>query len=130
MFFRLLLAFLLIPLAELYVLIEVGSRIGALNTVILVVLTAVTGAALARIQGAATLARIRASLAVGVTPAREMLDALMIFVAGLLLLTPGFLTDACGLLLLFPPTRALFRDWLEKRLQRLIESGHTRITFR
>ena len=97
--------FLAVPLAEVYVLIEVGSRAGALATVALVVLTAAVGAALMRAQGLATLLRARAAMARGEAPALEMLEGAVILIAGALLLTPGFITDAAGFACLVPSVR-------------------------
>ena len=99
------LAFLLVPLTEIYVLIQVGSVIGALSTVILVVFTAVLGAALIRAQGLATLARMRATMDRGEVPAMELLEGACLLVAGALLLTPGFVTDTVGFALLIPGLR-------------------------
>ncbi|MBG0777119.1 MAG: FxsA family protein [Desulfovibrionaceae bacterium] len=118
MFLRLLLLFTLIPVAELYLFIKVGSRIGALATIAIVILTGVVGAALARAQGLGAMRRIQEATARGEMPADEMIDAVFILVAGLLLLTPGFLTDALGVLLLVPATRALVRRWLAGWLRR------------
>ena len=101
----LLLLFLVVPLAEIYLLIEVGSVVGAVVTVGLVVLTAVVGAALMRAQGLATLLRARASMAKGELPALELLEGAVILVAGALLLTPGFITDAAGFVCLIPSVR-------------------------
>ena len=101
----LLILFLVVPLAEIYVLIEVGSEIGAIATVALVVLTAVVGAALMRAQGLAVLLRARATMARGEAPALEMLEGAAILIAGALLLTPGFITDAAGFACLIPPVR-------------------------
>jgi len=100
-----LLAFLLLPLAEIYLLMTVGGVIGAGWTIALVALTALIGAAQVRAQGFATLARARAVMARGQPPALEMLEGFMLFAAGALLLTPGFFTDAAGFALLAPPLR-------------------------
>ncbi len=116
MFVKLLLAFILIPLLELTLLIKLGGAIGVLNTIGIVVLTAVVGAYLARMEGTRTLLHIRASMDRGIMPTDELIDALIIFASGAVLLTPGFLTDLCGLLLLFPPSRHAFRKWLKRRL--------------
>ncbi len=97
--------FLLIPLGEIYVLLEVGTLIGVLPTVAMVVLTAVTGAGLIRIQGLATLARVRQVLDQGQLPAMELLEAACLLTAGALLLTPGFITDGFGFMLLIPVLR-------------------------
>lgn len=113
----LLLIFLTVPLAEIYLLLEVGSVIGALPTVGAVVLTAVVGAALVRAQGFSTVMRIRASLDAGEIPAMAMLEGAFLLVAGALLLTPGFLTDAIGFAFLCPPLRrALIEHFLIERL--------------
>ena len=101
----LLMLFLLVPLIEIFVMIKVGGIIGALPTVLLVVLTAVAGAALARFQGLATLQRLQATLARGETPAIEMFEGVLLLVGALLLLTPGFITDLLGFVCLVPVTR-------------------------
>ena len=101
----LLLAFILVPIVEIYVLIKLGSVIGALLTVALVVSTAVLGATLIRAQGLVTVSRMRASMEHGELPAVELLEAVCLLAAGALLLTPGFVTDSLGFLLLVPPLR-------------------------
>lgn len=95
----------LVPILEIATFVVVGSHIGVLATVLLVVATSVAGAALLRIQGLGTLARIRAQVDRGALPDRELAHGAMILVAGLLLLMPGFLTDLVGLLLFIPPVR-------------------------
>ena len=100
-----LLLFLLVPLAEIYFLIVVGGWIGAFPTVVLVVLTAVLGASLARHQGLATMQRLQQSIGRGEPPALEMLEGGLLLVGALLLLTPGFFTDLAGFACLVPPTR-------------------------
>lgn len=107
---RLALLFVTVPLAELAILVWVGRRMGLLPTVALVVLTGIVGAALARRQGLATLGRFRAALDAGRLPHHELVDGLLILVAGALLLAPGLLTDLTGLLLLIPPVRRLVRE--------------------
>jgi UPF0716 protein FxsA len=130
MLFKLLLAFTLIPVAEIYVFIKLGGSIGALNTVVIIILTAFAGAYLARMEGTRTLLQIRENLDRGVMPAEEMVDALIIFAAGVVLLTPGFITDAAGLLLLIPVTRRWFKKWLRKKLSGSLDRNHIDITFR
>lgn len=129
MLFRLFLAFTLIPVAEIYLLIKVGAVAGAFNTVLLVVLTGFSGAYLARLQGMQTLLRVRASLQQGLMPADDLMDALLIFIAGIVLLTPGFITDAAGLLILFPQTRRIFKQFAKLRLERWIKTQNMNITF-
>lgn len=101
----LLAAFLLIPLAEIYVLLKVGGAIGAGWTIFLVVFTAVLGAFLVRAQGFATYMRVQESLQRQQMPAMELLEGLVLLIAGALLLTPGFATDAVGFACLTPPLR-------------------------
>ncbi len=97
--------FLVVPIAEIYLLIQVGQVIGAGWTVLLVVLTAVIGVALLKQQGLSTLQRAQQKLNANELPAHEILEGMGLLVAGALLLTPGFFTDTVGFLLLFPPTR-------------------------
>jgi UPF0716 protein FxsA len=127
MLLRLFLLFTLVPVIEVYLIIKVGSLIGALNTVGLIILTALAGAWLARSQGLDVLMRIRGSLEQGVAPAREMIEAVMILAAGAVLLTPGFFTDVVGLFILAPPSRALLLGWLERRISRGLAQGSIRV---
>ncbi len=99
------LLFILVPFVEIYLLIEIGSVIGAPWTIFCVVLTAVIGAWLVRIQGLATLTRLRRNLDEGALPAMELVEGVFLLVAGVLLLTPGFFTDAVGFACLTPPLR-------------------------
>ncbi len=108
MFQSLFLIFLTVPLIEIYLLIEVGSVIGAPMTVFLVVFTAVLGAFLIRLQGVATMTRVRSMLMQGEIPAIEVMEGLILLISGALLLTPGFFTDTLGFLCLIRP----FRRWL------------------
>lgn len=116
--FSILLAiFIVVPLIEVYLLIKVGSVIGAPWTIFLVVFTAMLGAFLVRSQGFSTLRRIQANLADGELPAMELLEGVFLLVAGALLLTPGFFTDAVGFACLTPPLRrAVIRYALERGL--------------
>jgi len=112
--------FLLVPIVEIYLLIQVGQVIGALWTVLLVVLTAVIGVWLLKIQGMSTLQRAQQKMQNGQMPAQEMLEGLGLVLAGAFLLTPGFFTDSIGFLLLLPPTRA----WLVSKLvAQMMRSG-------
>jgi UPF0716 protein FxsA len=129
MFFRLILAFTLIPVAEIYLLIKLGGAIGALNTVLAVIVTAVAGAYLARLEGTRTLMQIRRNLDQGLMPAEDMFDALLIFAAGIVLLTPGFITDAAGLLILIPATRRYLKRWLKKKFSDKIAERHINIHY-
>jgi UPF0716 protein FxsA len=106
--------FLVLPLVELYVIIQVGGVIGVLPTLGLLLLTGFVGAALARSQGRQTWRRFNEAMSAGRMPAREVLDGAMIIVGGALLLSPGFITDVLGIALLVPPGRAGI-SWLLKR---------------
>ena len=117
MLLKLFLAFTIIPIIEIYLLIEIGSMFGALTAVTLVILTGFLGAFLARMQGLQTLYRIQESLREGRMPSGELLDALLIVIAGLVLLTPGFLTDSAGFLLLIPATRNSIKYWLQRQIK-------------
>ena len=117
MLLKLFLAFTIIPIIEIYLLIEIGSMFGALTAVALVILTGFLGAFLARMQGLKTLYRIQESLREGRIPSGELLDALLIVIAGLVLLTPGFLTDSAGFLLLIPATRNAIKNWLRRQIE-------------
>jgi len=97
--------FLIIPIIEIYLLIKVGEIIGALPTIILVVLTAVIGAGLLRQQGLSTLARFQQNLSTGKLPAQELVEGILLAVGGALLMTPGFVTDTIGFLCLIPFSR-------------------------
>ncbi|MEW6380911.1 MAG: FxsA family protein [bacterium] len=122
MFFWLLILFITVPMIDLALLIKVGTMIGALNTILLTIMTGIVGAALARHQGLGVISRIRRELAGGHLPSDELLNGICILIGGFLLLTPGLLTDALGFALLIPPTRNLIKRYLRSRFQRKIES--------
>jgi UPF0716 protein FxsA len=126
---RLILLFTIVPLAELYILIKIGSHIGGFNTILLVVMTAVLGAWLARLQGLRTLQQIQLSLSQGQIPAEELIDGVLILVGGILLLTPGVLTDLFALVLLFSYTRTYFKRWLRRRFDRMVASRDVRLHY-
>ena len=118
-FHLLFLLFIAVPLAEIYLLLEIGGVIGAVPTIGLVVLTAVIGAILVRAQGFSTIMRIRRNLDAGEIPAVAIIEGAFLLVAGALLLTPGFLTDAIGFGCLIPPLRrALIMRFIETRMIR------------
>jgi UPF0716 protein FxsA len=126
---KLFLAFTIIPFIEIYLLIKLGSYLGAFNTVIIVILTAFFGALLARYQGFQTMLRVRESLERGEMPAEELMDALLILLAGIVLLTPGFLTDLAGLMILIPSTRLMFKRWLRKKFDDWTSQKRIDVTF-
>jgi UPF0716 protein FxsA len=107
--------FLAVPFVDLAVILKVGQGIGAWNTIGLLILISVVGAWLAKREGLGVLVRIRRQLDQGKVPAAEVVDGFLVMLAGALLLTPGFLTDAVAILLLLPPVRAAVRRWLRRR---------------
>lgn len=123
MFLKLFLAFTLIPVVEIYLLMEVAEAIGSLNAIMLVLGTGFLGAYFARMQGMQTMFRVRASLQQGIVPAEDMVDALLIFVAGIVLITPGLMTDLAGLLILFPGTRQQLKRFLKRKFEEFKNDG-------
>lgn len=118
-----------LPLLELYILIKIGSYLGAFQTLALVIFSALLGLLLARIEGLRTLDQIRQSLAQGIVPAEEMLDSVLIFAGGVLFVIPGVLTDIAALVLLIPFTRTIFKRWLRRRFDRAVASGNARLQY-
>lgn len=116
--------FLVVPLVELYLIIQVGAAIGALNTIALLILMGVLGAVLMRREGLGVARRIQSQLQGGRLPGRELVDGFLILFGGALLLAPGFLTDLLGLALLVPPLRALARAALARRFQARVVGRH------
>jgi UPF0716 protein FxsA len=121
MFLKLAFAFILMPLGELAILVYLGLEIGPLYTILIVIGTGLLGAFLARNQGLATLAKIRSSFEQGTLPSMELFQGALILVGGLLLLTPGLITDVAGFALLFPLTRPLIAKWIVGRLKGKIQ---------
>lgn len=117
---KFLVLFVVVPLIELYVLIEVGGQIGAFTTILLIIGTAILGATLMRNQGLMTMQKAQQALADGgEAPQQEMIEGVMIFIGGLFLLLPGFITDVLGLLFLIPPLRRrLVNQFLQHRQTR------------
>jgi len=119
--------FILVPLAEVYLLFALSHVLGFLPTVAIVLVTGVLGAGLAKREGLRVLGRWRSALAEGRMPEEGVLDGLLVLVGGILLITPGVLTDVTGLLLLFPPSRRVAARWLERRAERGIAEGNVQI---
>ncbi|HEV8205216.1 MAG TPA: FxsA family protein [Acidimicrobiia bacterium] len=112
---------IVVGVVEISVIIQVGQWIGFLNTVGLLLLVSLMGAWLVKRQGLGVMARIREQRSAGRIPATEAFDGALILVAGVLLVIPGFVTDAFGLLLLFPPIRAVVRRFVSRRVLREVE---------
>lgn len=120
-------AFVVVPLVEIYVLIQVGQVIGAWWTILLLVLDSILGTWLIRREGSRTWQALRQALQTGRMPARELADGALILVGGTLMLTPGFVTDALGILLILPVTRPFARRLLTRLVaQRLLPPNATR----
>ena len=118
--------FIVVPLAELYVILKVGDAIGALWTILLLAADSVLGSLLLRAQGRSVWRRFNEVLARGEMPHREVLDGVLVVFGGAFLITPGFITDIAGALLLIPPTRSVIRRLVARRLGRRVAVGITR----
>jgi UPF0716 protein FxsA len=127
MFLRLFLLFTIIPIIELYLIIKIGGMIGALNTILIILTTAVIGAYLAKQQGLMVIRNIRQAVQEGRVPGRELLHGLIVLLGGLMLLTPGFITDIIGISALIPPIRGFYINLARKLILNKIESGDWRI---
>jgi UPF0716 protein FxsA len=123
MFFKLFLIFAVIPLIELGILIKIGTHIGTLNTISLVILTAAVGAYMVRLEGIGVLSRIQQNMQEGQFPAEEMINGAMILVAGALLLTPGVFTDVIGFLMVIPVSRNVIKRLIKQYIEKKISSG-------
>jgi UPF0716 protein FxsA len=127
MLLPLVLLFIAVPIAELFVIIQVGEAIGVWWTIGLLIADSILGSWLMRHQGRAAWRRFNETVAGGRVPAREVLDGALVIFGGALLLTPGFITDIFGLILLIPPTRALVRTVLARRLAHRLVVSATRV---
>jgi UPF0716 protein FxsA len=127
MFFRLFLIFAIVPVIELSLLIKVGTLIGTLNTVVLVITTAMVGSYLVRMEGINVIYRFQQNMQEGIFPAEEILDGAMILVAGCLLVTPGILTDIIGFSFVFPMSRMAIKRLLRRYIDKKIATMNVRI---
>jgi len=121
--YRLFLLFLIVPVIEIYLLIKVGSLIGGLPTVAILLLISFLGAYLVRSQGFRLITEVREELARGRLPAAQLLDGALVLVGGILLMTPGFFTDFLGIFFLVPATRRLIKLWIGLWLQARLSKG-------
>lgn len=122
-----LLLLLLLPFVEIYVLIQVGSRIGFVNTVFALLAIGVLGGGLAKAQGRQIFQSLQSSLAQGQAPATRILHGFLVFLAGVLFVIPGFVTDVFGILLLLPGTRHLIAFYLSRQLEKKLRAGQFRV---
>ena len=118
MFFKLFLIFSVIPVIELALLIKVGSLIGTMNTIAIVIVTALIGAFMVKLEGIGVIYRMQRDMSQGMFPAEELMNGVMILIAGALLLTPGFFTDVLGFLMVFPASRGAIKKLLKRYIER------------
>lgn len=123
MLLRLLLLFTVVPLLELALLIEVGTLIGALRTILIVVVTGFVGALMARSQGFSVWRKLRETVQGGRSPAGELMEGALVLAGGLLLITPGLITDALGFIFLIPPSRRAVKNYLMRKLEARLARG-------
>lgn len=124
---RLLLLFIVVPVVELVLLIEIGQRVGTAATIALIMGTGIVGASLARQQGVNTLARLRKDLDEGRLPAEAIVDGVLILVAAAVLITPGVLTDLFGFFCLIPVCRRVLSRNLKRRFERAVQEGRINV---
>jgi UPF0716 protein FxsA len=124
---KLFLLFVLVPAVELYLLIAVGARIGPAVTIAIIVLTGIVGATLARAQGLGVLRQIEKEARAGRPPTTSLVDGLLVLIAAVVLLTPGFLTDIAGFLCLLPPTRVVIRGFVIRWARHAFQTGGLRV---
>ncbi len=125
MFLLLAILFLVVPIVELYVIVQVAGGIGVLETIGLLIVVSIVGAWLVRHQGMSVLRRIQQQVRAGQMPTKQLVDGALILFAGALMLTPGFVTDAVGVLLLVPPSRAVVRGTLMRRFRGRVSVAST-----
>jgi UPF0716 protein FxsA len=114
---------LLLPIAEIWLLVQIGARIGVLPTLIMLIATAMIGFRLARAEGLRVLEKVQRSLQEGRPPEQELMATFLVFVGGVLLIVPGVITDVAGVLLLLPPTRAVIARLLRRRWEKAVRAG-------
>src|SRR5918993_2087194 len=112
----LVLLFIVVPIAELYVIFQVGDAIGVIPTIVLLAVDSLLGSVLLRSQGRSVWGQFNEAMSAGRVPHRELLDGVAVIFGGAFLITPGFITDIVGLLLLLPPTRAALRGFAVRRI--------------
>src|SRR3546814_89756 len=111
------LLFLVVPIAELYVIVQVAGEVGVAETILLLIVVSVVGAWLAKWAGIGVLARLQSTVCQGKVPSSELVDGALVLLAGALMISPGFLSDCLAILLLLPPTRAPFRALILRRIR-------------
>ncbi len=130
MLLRLFVLFTLFPILEILILMQISALLGPVTAIILVVGTGFAGASLAKIQGFQTISRIRDNMKQGIMPGDEVFDAFLILVAGILLVTPGLISDISGILLLIPATRTRAKGFLVRLIDKGMKNGTLRFNRR
>jgi len=126
-FSKLLILLIVVPVVELYILIEIGQQIGAFTTIGIIVLTGIVGAYLVKNQGFMVLKKIQYDLNQNILPGDSLLQGIIILAGGIFLLTPGFITDIIGFIFLIPISREIVKKYLLIWLKRKIDSGNINI---
>lgn len=129
MFFILFLLLIMLPIAEIYVLLQAGGAFGILPVILATIGTALLGTVIIRWQGFQAMRQLREDMAANEAPVAPVVDGVFLLVAAPLLMTPGFITDGIGFLLLVPPLRHLIARYFLRRMKKSIDEGHTSITF-
>jgi UPF0716 protein FxsA len=129
MFLKLLLLFVLVPITELTLLVKLGGYVGFLATLVLIAITGIVGGSLARNQGFLVINQIRDSLSKGKLPADSLIEGLLILIGGVMLLTPGLLTDVSGFSLVIPGSRRLIREVVKQKFKKQIKNGNIKFNF-
>ena len=127
LFLRLFLLFTVVPAIELYLIIKVGSVIGALNTIFIIIFTGILGAYYARQQGFRVVNNIQWKMQQGTVPGDDLVNGAMLLVGGALLITPGFITDFAGVSLIFPPTREAIKIGVKRYLEKRVRQGEVKV---
>ena len=128
-FMRLFLLFTMVPIIELYILMKLGASFGVEATLLLVIGTGILGAYLAKREGTIAWLRIQREMSGGRFPGNELLDGFLVLIAGIVLLTPGLLTDIAGFIILFPVSRYFIRELIKKKIKKMMQSGQSNISF-
>ena len=126
---KLIFLFIIIPFIEMLILIKLGQELGFWTTLVIIVITGVVGAALTRMEGIKVIIRIKDQLREGNLPGEELVDALLILIAGVLLITPGLLTDGFGLLIILPRIRSYIKRWVRNKMREMLEDGSIGVAF-
>ena len=127
MFLRLFLLFTVVPAIELFLIINVGSVIGAFNTILIIIFTGILGAYYAREQGFRVVSNIQLKMQQGVAPGDDLVNGAMLLVGGAFLITPGFITDFAGFSLIFPPTREAIKVVVKRYLEKRVRQGQVTV---